>query len=161
MDVAEAGEKAPVTIYNGKSTNTMNTLQYQQYWDKMALSSSHIQPQTLPLTSEAAKYPSLHVYLQVQEWKGCADELLPTDWGWQKCNEGFVPLRTVLPPAPEKMLRVIRCNCQSECQTKSTCKKHNIHCTLAWGNCSGSLLQTLMRQWWGTWWHCQVWTLVW
>ena len=64
MDVAEAGEKAPVTIYNGKSTNTMNTLQYQQYWDKMALSSSHIQPQTLPPTSEAAKYPSLHVYLQ-------------------------------------------------------------------------------------------------
>lgn len=129
MDVAEAGEKAPVTIYNGKSTNTMNTLQYQQYWDKMALSSSHIQPQTLPPTSEAAKYPSLHVYLQVQEWKGCADELLPTDWGWQKCNEGFVPLRTALPPAPEKMLRVIRCNCQSECQTKSTCKKHNIRST--------------------------------
>ena len=67
-----------------------------------------MQPQTLPPTSEAAKYHSLRMYLQVHEWKGCEDELLPTDWGWQKCDEGFVPLQSSIAPALENMLLVIR-----------------------------------------------------
>ena len=59
--------------------------------------------------------------------------------GWQKCDEGFVPLQTSIAPAPEKMLRVIRCNCQAECSTmRCTCNKHNIECTPACGNCRGS-----------------------
>ena len=28
---------------------------------------------------------------------------------------GFVPIRTSLPPAPEHLLLVIRCNCQTDC----------------------------------------------
>ena len=103
------------------------------------LKSSHVKPQTLPPTSGAAKYHSLRVYLQIQEWKGSADGLHPTDWGWQECDEGFLPLQTSLAPAPEHLLRVIRCNCKADCSTmRCTCKKHNIECTPACGNCTGS-----------------------
>ena len=138
-DVVDAGEKALVIIYNGKSTDMLDSLRHQRFCEKVASKSSHVKPQALPPTSGAAKYHSLRVYLQVQEWKGSADELHPTDWGWQECDEGFVPIQTSLPPAPEHLLKVIRCNCQTDCSTlKCTCKRHNIECTPACGNCRGS-----------------------
>ena len=43
-----------------------------------------IQPQILPPTSAAAKFHSLRVYYQVQQWKGIGDGLLPENWGWRK-----------------------------------------------------------------------------
>ena len=77
----------------------------------------------------------MRVYLQVQEWKGSADGLIPTEWGWQLCDEGFVPLQTALAPAPDNLLPVIRCSCLTDCSSlRCTCKKHNIEC----GNCRGS-----------------------
>ena len=46
---------------------------------------------------------------------------------------------TSLPPAPEHLLKVIRCNCKSDCSTLiCSCKKHNIECTPACGNRKGS-----------------------
>uniref|UniRef100_UPI00358ECD2A uncharacterized protein n=1 Tax=Myxine glutinosa TaxID=7769 RepID=UPI00358ECD2A len=139
-DVAEAGEKAMVILYNGTSTDTLDSLRYHRFCEKVASSSTYVQPQVLPPTSGAAKFHSLRVYLQVQEWKGStSDGPRPTEWGWQKCVEGFVPVQTTLPPAPEKLLRVIKCNCQADCSTlRCTCKKNNIECTPACGNCRGS-----------------------
>lgn len=138
-DVVDAGEKALLIIYNGKATDTLDSLRYQRFCEKVASKSSHVKPQALPPTSSAAEYHSLRVYLQVQEWKGSRNELCPTEWGWQECDEGFVPLQTSLPPAPEHLLRVIRCNCQADCSTlRCTCKKHNIECTTACGHCKGS-----------------------
>jgi len=47
------------------------------------------------------------VYLQFQDWKGLAAELNPRDWGWQECEEGFMPPQASLPPAPEHLLQVV------------------------------------------------------
>ena len=59
--------------------------------------------------------------------------------GWQLCDEGFVPLQTALAPAPETLLRIIRCSCLTDYSTvRRTCMKHNIECTPACGNCRGS-----------------------
>ena len=138
-DVIDAGERALVLVYNGMLTDTLDSLRHKRFCEKVASKASHVKPQSLPPTSAAAKYHSLRVYLQVQEWKGSAAELNPIDWGWQECEEGFVPLQTSLPPAPEHLLRVIRCNCQTDCSTlRCSCKKHNIECTLACGNCKGT-----------------------
>ena len=50
-----------------------------------------------------------------------------------------MPVHTDLPPAPDELLRVIRCNCQSDCSSlRCTCRKHNVKCSLACGNCRGS-----------------------
>ena len=56
-------------------------------------------------------------------------------------DEGFLPLQTSLAPAPKHLLWVIRCNCKADCSTgtmRCTCKKHDIECTPACGNCRGS-----------------------
>jgi len=37
------------------------------------------------------------------------------EWGWHKCGEGFVLIKTTLPP--EKLMKVIRCSCESDCST--------------------------------------------
>lgn len=138
-DVVEAGEKALILVYNGKLTDTLDSLRYKRFCEKVASKTSHVKPQSLPPTSAAAKYHSLRVYFQVQEWKGSVSELHPTDWGWQECDGGFVPLQTSLPPAPEHLLKVIRCNCQTDCSSlRCSCKKHNIECSPACGNCKGT-----------------------
>ena len=109
-DVIDVGEKA---LYNGMLIDTLDYLRHKQFCEKMASKTSHVKPQSLPLTSAAAKYHILHVYLQAQEWKGSAAKLHSREWGWQNCEEEIVPLQTLLPPAPEHLLRVIRYNCQT------------------------------------------------
>ncbi|KAJ8391936.1 hypothetical protein AAFF_G00084070 [Aldrovandia affinis] len=58
-------------------------------FEKVATSTSHVQPQSLPPTSAAAKYHSLRVHYQVQQWKGTVDELLPQEWGWKESDGGL------------------------------------------------------------------------
>ena len=105
---------------------------------KVASSTSYVHPRALQPTPGAAMYHSLRVYLQVQELKGSAGGLRPTELEWQQCDMGFVPLQTYLAPAPENLFRVIRCNCMADCSTlRCTCKKHSIECSPACGNCRG------------------------
>ena len=124
----DAGEKALVLVYNGMLTETLDSLRHKRFCEKVTSKTSHVKPQSLPPTSAAAKHHSLRVYLQVQEWKGSGAELYPRDWGWQECEEGFVPLQHHY----LLLLNVIRCNCQTDCSTlRCSCKKYNIECTLA------------------------------
>ena len=105
---------------------------------KVARNTSHIQLKTLP-TSAAAKFYSLCVYYQVQEWKGAGDGLLPEEWGWKESEEMSVPVTTDLLPAPDDLLHIIRCNCHTDCGTmRCSCKKHGIACSIVCGNCKGS-----------------------
>ena len=72
-------------------------------------------------------YHSLRVYYQVQQWKGTACELLPQEWGWEENDGGLVPVQTDIPPAPQKLLQVIRCLCKIDCSSlRCTCKKHGV-----------------------------------
>ncbi|CAM1331124.1 Uncharacterised protein r2_g4015 [Pycnogonum litorale] len=139
-DVIEAGEKALACLYNGKPGESLKVVRHKRFCQKVASSTSHVQPQSLPPTSAAAKHHSLRVYYQVQQWKGiAADELRPDDWGWRESSRGLVPVQTDLPPAPQEPLKMIHCNCQTDCSSlKCTCKKHDIDCSAACGNCRGS-----------------------
>ena len=94
--------------------DTLDSLRHKRFCEKVASKTSYVKPQSLPPTSAAAKYHSLCVYLQVQELKGSTAELHPNDWEWQEFEEEYVPLQTLLPPAPEYLLQVIRCNCQTD-----------------------------------------------
>ena len=113
-----AGEQVLATIYNGKPGETLDFVRYKHFCEKVARNTSHIQPQTLTPTSAAAKFHSLRVYFQVQQWKGTGDGLLPEEWGWRESeDEILVPVTTDLLPAPHDLLRIIRCNCKSDCGT--------------------------------------------
>ena len=138
-DISAAGEEVLIILYNGKFERSIDLLRYKRYCDKVASSTSHVQPQTLPPTSAAAKYHSFRVYYQIQEWKGTEARLLPQDWGWKESDGRLIPVTTDLDPAPIEILRVIRCNCQTDCSTmRCSCKKHGLSCSAACGNCRGS-----------------------
>ncbi|XP_065915240.1 uncharacterized protein [Dysidea avara] len=138
-EIIAAGEQALVAMYNGKPGETLDCLRYKCFCEKVATNNTFIHPQTLPPTSAAAKYHSLRVYLQIQEWKGCGREFQPLEWGWKKCDGTLMPLFTDLPPAPDDLLKIIRCNCHTDCSTmRCTCKKYNVKCSPACGNCKGT-----------------------
>ena len=60
------------------------------------------------------------------------------DWGWMTKDENVVPVMTFLPPAPDELLRVIRCNCITDCSTaRCSCRKHRLECSPACGQCRG------------------------
>lgn len=75
------------------------------------------------------------VYYQVQTWLG--NELNPEDWGWKLIDNTLEPIKTLLPPAPEKLLNTIFCNCKKGCSAKCGCKKVGLLCSLVCTNCQG------------------------
>ena len=80
-DIVSAGEKALMALFSGKPGVGLDLLRYQRYFEKLATKTSHIQPQNLPPTAAAARFHSLHVYLQVKQWQGEDAEMLIKDWG--------------------------------------------------------------------------------
>ena len=138
-EISTAGEQALVILYNGTPVESLDSLHYKRFYEKVSMNTSCIHPQTLPPTSAAAKYHSLRVYFQILEWKGSGDKIRPLDWGWKKSDGKLMPVLTDLPPAPDELLKMIRCNCHTDCSSMGcTCKKHNVKCSPACGNCRGS-----------------------
>ena len=120
-EIATAGENTLVLLYNGKPGQRLDDLRYQQYQEKPATKTTKIESNSLPPTSAAAKFQSYRVYAQVQQWRGT--EVNVEEWGW-KANDGqVIPVMTDLPPAPDSLLRIVRCNCASGCGT--------MHCSVA------------------------------
>ncbi|KAL8567579.1 hypothetical protein ACOMHN_054392 [Nucella lapillus] len=82
--VLDAGEIALVCLYNGRTGDTLDSLRYQRFHEKVSSCATSVQIQSLPPTTAAVKYHSLRVYLQVQEWINPEADLAPELWGWHK-----------------------------------------------------------------------------
>ena len=137
-DIIKAGENALVSLYNGKDQDNLDNLRCQRFTEKVLKSSKVVEPQTLPPTQAAAKFHSLRVYFQVNEWKGNPLDLDPTQWGWKEKYGQLLPIPTDQPPAPDYLTEVIRCNCKSGCNTlRCNCKKHGMDCSSICGDYKG------------------------
>ena len=124
-------------LYSGKEGDNLDDLTYAKFCDKVATNKVRISPQTLPPTSAAVRYHSMRVYLQVQQWRGVCN-MKETDWGWMTKDKNLVPVMTFLPPAPDELLRVIRCNCTTDCSTAiRSCREHSLECSPACAQCRG------------------------
>ena len=55
----------------------------------------------------------------------------PVGLGWSKDGNGkYVPTLSDLPPAPEAVVELVKCNCvASKCSGRCSCKTHNMACT--------------------------------
>ena len=138
-DIESAGEKALVAIYNGKKEEKLDMLHLTRYCKKVTKSLKQVEPKSIPPTSSAAKYHSYRVFLQICQWKSYDCNLQPELWGWSLSDREFYPKTTNLPPAPSDLLKIIHCNCTTDCSTaRCTCQKHGMKCSLACGNCHGS-----------------------
>ena len=123
-------------LYNGRSDESLDLLQYSRFCQKITTGTSFVQVECLPPTSTAAVYHSLKVYHQVQQWRGVA--LPPQDWGWKLVDGRLLPVRTDLPAAHASLLEIVRCNCKSNCGAqRCSCRKNGLDCLAACGTCRG------------------------
>ena len=108
-EIAAAGEKALYCFYGGPPNEGLDVLCYSQFCEKVATNNTTVQVQSLPPTSAAVRYHSARVYLQVQQWMERGKILNPEDWGWLRIQDGLHARTTDRPPAPDNILKVIRC----------------------------------------------------
>lgn len=140
--VVQAGEKALVCIFNGSGDDTLNAVRLRKFQILVARSKTSVHPQKLPPTSAAAKFHSLRVYHQVQEWKG--NSLNPEEWGWKVCDGRLVPIQTEKDTAPKSLLEVIRCQCKTDCSTlRCKCRRQGLDCSMACSECRENCSNTL------------------
>jgi hypothetical protein len=136
-DIIESGEQLLVSLYKGVHGQTLNTVRLASFTEKVAKSSIFIDPKLLPPTSDASKFHSLRVYLQIQDWKGNTS-LDPTEWGWENVGNKLCPTTTDRPPAPAHIMKIVRCTCQTGCRTLAcSCRKVGFECTPACSTCKG------------------------
>ena len=137
--IDQAGESALVLIYNGKKGDSLNGLWYKKYCEKVAMSLSQVDPKLLPPTAAAASFHSKRVFLQINQWKDSECDLLPEEWGWTQSETGLHPIATNQPPAPAELLKIIKCNCTTDCASaRCSCQKHGMKCSMACGQCHGT-----------------------
>ena len=135
-EIEEAGEKVIQLLYNSNVNSGLNVLRHRKFVQKVNTGSVVVQIQTLPPTQDAAKYHSYRTYHQVQTWMG--KDLNPLDWGWCDNGDGLAPIKCVLAAAPERLLKILRCNCKLNCDSKKcSCRKHGLLCTTCCGECRG------------------------
>ena len=101
----------------------------------MITGNTSVHVKNLPPTCDSAKFHSLRVYYQCQMWMSETVDIDPTDWGWEIKRGKLCPILMELPPAPENLLNIIRCNCKQNCDTKRcVCRKQ---CSVGCGECRG------------------------
>ena len=138
-EFAVAGEKALVQICNGKKNESLNALQKRKYCEKVAKSLHRVEGESLPPTTAASKFHSYRVYLQICQWKNPHCNLQEESWGWRLTDSGYSSVLTDLPPALAELLKVIQCDCTTDCTSaRCTCRKNGLKCTLACGHCQGT-----------------------
>ena len=137
-DIVQSGEVALVLLYGGNEDERLDALRYKRFRENVASSTKYVEARSLPPTSAAAKFHSLRVYYQAQEWRGHVSDMDPEQWGWKNSYGQLLPIKTDMPPAPMKLLRLFRCNCKTGCDTsRCTCRNHGLECSLACGECKG------------------------
>ena len=85
-DIVQSGEVALVLLYGGSEDERLDALRYKRFRENVASSTKYVEARSLPPTSAAAKFHSLRVYYQVQEWKGHASDMDPEEWGWKNSS---------------------------------------------------------------------------
>ena len=124
-------------MYGRRQEESLDSLRHRKYYEKVCTKGCQVEPQNLPPTSGAARFHSIRVFLQVKQWQ--AENLSIEDWGWKLRGNQVCPITTELPAALENLLKMIRCNCSTDCSnTRCTCCKHGLDCSLACGQCRGT-----------------------
>ena len=141
-EIGSAGIRLFVHLYGGKQTDSLNSLRYAKFME-MASCGKTLEPERLPLTERAAFFHSLRVHHQVILWRELSNkELDPMQWGWKLDGKMLMPIMTDLDPAPDNMLKFIRCKCKvssrNPCGTNvCSCRKNGLKCVPACRDCRG------------------------
>ena len=122
--IEREGCKAMVSLFNGRETDSLESLRSRSLSKKICTAKSFVKPERLPPTTSSAKLHSRRTYLQLMQWMFKSDGMKATDWGWRLQGGKLVPLMMNKSPAPESLLKMIHCSCCTGCSTKiCSCKK--------------------------------------
>ena len=122
-EIVKAGEQVIVCLYSWKPEEGLDGLRFRRCAKRC--------PLVLPRFSHKA---SIRVYHQFMQWKGKEKQVTAEEWGWRLNDDG-----QLVPEAPEALLRVVRCNCLSDCSNmRCTGKEHDFECSAACGHCRGT-----------------------
>ena len=133
-EIIKSGENLITHLFGGLSLEGLDLLRFRKFASEVMASCSCVQVHTLPPTSAAAAFHSQRVHLQVQTWAD-NNSVVPEDWGWELAGDSLQPIKIDLPPAPEKLLQIIRCNCKHNCDTKRC--SYGLDCSVGCGECRG------------------------
>ena len=140
-EIAAAGELFMLTLYDANpSINSLDELRYEVFSrmtrDKKALYRD-FNPAYICPTSAACRQHSYRVYCKVQK---CLGNLLsPTEWGWRATAGTLVPVPSLLPAAPPRLLPAVTCGCTTGCrpQTNCSCRSKGKSCSKDCTGCKG------------------------
>lgn len=141
--VGEAGSQLFAFMYSGKGSDVLTHIRYTKFMGMVSSSRTSIEPQKLPPSERAAFFHSLRVHLQVVIWESLGtDDLDPTQWGWELRGSRLNPIMSDIEPAPENLLKFIRCNCKMSARNTCggnmcSCRKNGLKCVTACGDCRG------------------------
>ena len=128
--VVDAGDAARACLYNGKDGDNLDDLRYSKCCSNVATNKARIRPRHCPYFCG----DEMWVYLQVQHLLSERDRVGVDGDGWKSSPDYDIPI----PPSPDDLLRIIRCNCTTDCSTaRCSCSTHNMLCCPACGQCRG------------------------
>ena len=100
-DVEEAGNHALAILYGGTSGSDLNFERAPRFSGKVVSNSQYLPPERLPPTSDAGRFHSQRVYLQVQTWIG--NDMNATESGWTLNGSTLKPYRMEQGAAPSPL----------------------------------------------------------
>ena len=96
--------------------------------EKVLTSTTFVNPERFVNTEDALKYHSFRCYHQIMKWMGI--KTTPEEWGWYSFDNILYPKIMDKKCAPDSLLKIIHCNCKSDCTTKRcSCRKNGLRCT--------------------------------
>ena len=101
---------------------------------KITTAKSFVHPGRLPPTTSSTNFHCLRAYYQVMIWIGTDKSMSVLDWGWKSDNDQMVPIMTDMNTAPDNLLPMIRCNCES-CPPHCSCRRYGLSCHAGCGPC--------------------------
>ena len=130
-----AGNKVMPIIFKGNTYQTLNSLRHKWLIGKVATVKYFVKPETWPPTESATQCYSFQTYFQIMQWK-VKSSLRAVDWGWTVKASKFIPVLTDLKAPFQSILKIIRCQCKTDCSSRRCgCQKNNLPCTYVYGSC--------------------------
>ena len=142
-EIIKSGCELFMLMFPGKPPKDLGDLRFDVFSKRAAAGS--INPDKLPPTTGAATQHSLRAYLQTRDWLLLETPSLDVlEYGWKLGDQGYAPIPSKDPIAPDFLLKFVSCNCLGDCTTlRCSCKKQGVDCISACGNCHGNSCQNI------------------
>ena len=103
MPPSQYAVKSSTSYSKGKPPKELGDLRFEMFSKRAA--AGNIRPEKLPPTTAAAAQHSLRSYLQTRHWLLLQSPSLDAlDYGWKLGGEGYAPVPTTDPTAPDYLL---------------------------------------------------------